>query len=460
MSLKQGVLTVMSLMIGSGIFSTANAIHQATGSPLVALGIFLLTGLFSLTGALCYAELGTMIPGSGGEAQYLKRGIGSWAAALFDWTSIVIMKPGGLAVFSLPFASHMLSALAYIKQFKFFEDEDVMYKVETGIALGMIWFVTFAACASVKRCDQIVSVLTYSKLVALGAIILLGFINAFREPMIFMNNFQGAMSTKVQNFSFLKFSQSLYEGLFSFDGWNNLNIVAGSLSNPKRNLPLAIWISVCVVLALYLFTMLGYYAVLDDTTFMNTVVLAIDFGFRIFGKPGAIIFAILVCLSVFAAALSGMTTSSEIIILSAKNCYFPSFLGNINKKTGTAVYAYLSQGVIASLFLLIPRIISKGAFKMLIDVYTLPTWLFYGACVVVLVMMRFREPKVERPYKVWPTTPVMFLIACIWLVAVAFYGDWKLPTVAFSLVLGGVPIYMMRRAGMKVAARKSAIEYN
>ena len=191
MSLKQGVLTVMSLMIGSGIFSNSNLIHSKVHSPLLALGIFLLTGGLSLTGALCYAELGTMIPGSGGEAMYLARGIGPWAASLFDWTSIMIMKPGSLAVFSLPFAGHILSAFIVLKEKNFSSKmlaslpED-LYNVETMIALGMIWVVTLAACASVKRCDQIVGYLTYSKLVALASIVVVGIVNAFRKPLIFL----------------------------------------------------------------------------------------------------------------------------------------------------------------------------------------------------------------------------------------------------------------------------------
>lgn len=474
MSLKQGILTVMSLMIGSGIFSNSNSIHASVQSPLLALGIFLLTGVLSLTGALCYAELGTMIPGSGGESQYLARGFGSWAASFFDWTSIMIMKPGSLAVFSLPFASHLINAIRLIREMAnsyFFKKQEnflesaakqvspMLYNIETMVAVGMIWIVTLSACASVKRCDQIVGVLTYSKLVALASIVIIGFVNSFRRPLTFLNNFEGAASTKLQDFSLLTFSLALYDGLWSFDGWNNLNIVAGNLSNPKRNLPMAIWISVCVVLGMYLAAMLGYYAVLDSEQFANTKTLAITFGFVMFGKAGAVVFALLVCASVFAAALSGMTTSSEIIVLSAKNRFFPSFLGTTNKNTGTAVNAYLSQGIIASFFLIIPRFINEEAFRTLIDVYTLPTWLFYGSSVIVLILMRFREPKIERPYKVWPTTPLLFLIACVWLIVVAYISNWVLPSVAFALVLGGIPIYMMRRSAMKMATGKQ-VQYN
>jgi amino acid transporter len=451
MSLKQGVLTVMSLMIGSGIFSNANKIQAKVKSSILSLGLFLLTGLLSLTGALCYAELGTMIPGSGGEAQYLGRGIGAWAAALFDWTSIILMKPGSLPVFALVFAEHLRKAIECVRESPLFPLKSSNDNFDTAFAAVIIWFITFAAMASVKRCDQIVSVLTYSKIIGLASVVIIGFINFFREPVILGTNLKGEASQKFGNFNLLDFSYALYDGLWAFDGWNNLNIVAGNLENPKRNLPLAIWISVSVVLAMYLAAMLGYYAVLDKNGFRDTEALAVDFGRIMFGKFGSVMFALIVCASVFAAALSGMTTSSEIITLSAKRRFFPKFLERINSSTGTAVNAYLSQGILATFFLIIPRFFGNSTFEFLVDTYMLPTWLFYGMCVVILLMMRFTEPKLERPYKVWPTTPLMFLVAAAWLIVVAFIKDWRVPTIAFTLVLLGLPMYFMRRGPMTQA---------
>ena len=451
MSLKQGILTVMSLMIGSGIFSNANKIQQKVHSSLLSLALFLLTGLLSLTGALCYAELGTMIPGSGGEAQYLRRGIGVWAASLFDWTSIILMKPGSLPVFALAFSGHLRTAIECVKGSGLFLAKDSNDNFETAVAAAVIWFITFAAMASVKRCDQIVNVLTYSKIVGLSSIVLIGFVNFFRRPVILATNFEGAASHRLDNFSLLGFSKALYDGLWAFDGWNNLNIVAGNLDNPKRNLPIAIWTSVLVVLGMYLAAMFGYYAVIDRDIFMKTEALAVEFGRIMFGKVGSVIFALIVCASVFAAALSGMTTSSEIITLSARRRFFPKFLEKTNKTTGTAINAYLSQGILATAFLVVPRFISNSAFDFLVDTYMLPTWLFYAMCVIVLIMLRFTEPKLERPYKVWPTTPLLFLIAAGWLIIVAFIENWMIPTIAFSLVLIGLPIYFMRRKPMEQA---------
>jgi amino acid transporter len=444
MSLRQGIITVMSLMIGSGIFSNSNEIQRRVGgSPALALGMWFLTGLLSLMGALCYAELGTMIPGSGGEAAYLLKA-GRWASSLFDWTSIVIMKPGSLAAISLPFASHLLEAIRRPLGRPVLLSVMADYHLETIAAILMIWIVTLASSVSLRACERVVGVLTYSKLVGLASICLIGLVYFFQHPTVFGNHFRGALSTKLANFSLLKFSAGLNDGLWAFDGWNNLNIVAGELARPSRNLPLAIWISVSVVLGLYMLTMLAYYAVVDDIQFASTSTVAVQFGANTLGKFGAVAMAIMVCLSVFAAALSGMYTSSEIVVLSAKRRFFPRFLERLSPM-GTAIPAYLLQGGLATLYVLIPRMISSHAFNSLIMTYTMPTWFFYGACVLLLLVLRYREPRTARPYRVWYSTPVLFLVACLWLIVTTAIDDYVTVSVAFSLVFIGLPIYFWRR---------------
>ena len=118
--LKGGVVMIVSLMIGSGIFTFPGEIHKYANSTGLAMCIWLISGMLALTGALCYAELGTMIPGSGGEAQYLTRGLGPLFTYLFDWTSILILKPGTVALmfrsFSL-YAIHLIKALTLSSHF-------------------------------------------------------------------------------------------------------------------------------------------------------------------------------------------------------------------------------------------------------------------------------------------------------------------------------------------------------
>lgn len=457
--LKGGVTMIISLMIGSGIFSFAGEIHKYVNSTGWALCIWLVSGMLALTGALCYAELGTMIPGSGGEAQYLTRGFGPLSTYIFDWTSILILKPGTVAVMLIAFSRYAIELIQVFDNSKMWGN---VFWVR-GLACAGCFAVTALSAYSHVWSNVILDALTWCKVSALGMIIGGGAIFCiFKDVSIFTKNVLTApfsesvpatdSSTKIV--TLLAFASSLVKalcsGLWGFEGWNNLNIVAGDLKNPKRNLPLAIWISVGAVLGLYLMTLLAYYCAIPAVEFMESKTVGLTFGKAVvgglFGEKwawiGAVIFALAIMGSTFSAALSSMLTSSEIIVLSANSGNIPAQFGVIDKKTGTAFNAYVLQGVI-SIFL---------AFAFaddLLVMYTFPTWIFYLLCALVLLRLRFTSPELERPYRVWITTPVLFSISCVMFMGFLFYDSWKHVAISLVIMALGVPVYFWYRKSQK-----------
>ena len=138
--------------------------------------------------------------------------------------------------------------------------------------------------------------------------------------------------------------------------------------------------------------------------------------------------------STFSAALSSMLTSSEIIVLSAENGNIPAQFGVIDNKTGTAFNAYALQGIISIL------LASAFADDLLI-MYTFPTWIFYFLCAIVLLRMRFTDSELERPYRVWITTPILFAISCIMFMGFLFYNSWGNVAISLLIMAAGVPVY-------------------
>lgn len=450
--LKGGVVMIVSLMIGSGIFTFPGEIHKYANSTGLAMCIWLISGMLALTGALCYAELGTMIPGSGGEAQYLTRGLGPLFTYLFDWTSILILKPGTVALmlrsFSL-YAIHLIKALTLSSHFD--DKATLEMYVKTLSCIGCV-AVTALSAYSHRWSNRILDVLTWSKVIALGLIIGGGFLFvALSDSSIFSQNvLQSPFSpTDVDAAApdTMKFMGQLVvalcAGLWGFEGWNNLNIVSGDLKNPKRNLPLSIWISVGLVLGLYMATLLGYYCVIRAKVFMNDDAVGLIFGKTVvralisenYDWIGSVVLSIAIMGSTFSAALSSMVTSTEIIVLSANNGNIPSLFSVIDPKTKTAFNAYVLQGVLS---VLLAMVFSDG----LIILYTFPTWIFYTFCAIVLVKMRFTEPDLERPYRVWITTPILFLLACATLIISLTFEKIYQVLVCFAVILLGVPFYI------------------
>jgi len=433
LGLFDGISTIIGLMVGSGIFSSSAEIQKVVGSPGMALLLWLMTGLLSLTGALCYAELGTLIPGSGGEAQYLQKAFGSWATFVFNWTSILLLKPGTVAVMTVAMAKYMVMLGCILGGW----DKPggrMEYWLVKCIALGACALVTLSASLSTRASLRIQAVMTYGKVLALAFVILSSLAHlAFVDHTAFTANMSAPFAGT--NWALSTYSPALTHGLFSFDGWNNLNIIAGDLADPGRTLPLAIWISMAAVIVLYLLTILAYYAVLPMSVIASSSTIGVDFGARVAGLLGSLLMAFFVVNSTFGSALSSMATSSEIVILAADNGHLPRLFGRIHSRLGTALNAYLMQGVISGLF------VFSTDFDDLVNIYTLPTWIFYGACVVVLLMMRVGEPHAPRPYRVWLSTPILFLAACLFLLSTSLLTQPWIFAASTGVVLLAIPIY-------------------
>lgn len=459
--LKGGVTMIISLMIGSGIFTFAGEVHQHVNSSGFALCIWLISGILALTGALCYAELGTMIPGSGGEAQYLTRGFGPLSTYIFDWTSILILKPGTVAVMLIAFSKYTVKLIqVFAPTWMQFEEPWIR-----GIACVGCFAVTALSSCSHKWSNFILDALTWCKVAALGMIIGGGTLfYAFVDSKIFSQNVLNApfaetvpRTNPLTFFVFISgMVKALCSGLWGFEGWNNLNIVAGDLKNPKRNLPLAIWISVGTVLGLYLATLLAYYCAIPATDFMNCETVGLLFGQNVtkglFGEywswVGGVIFALAIMGSTFSAALSSMLTSSEIIVLSANSGNIPAPFGVIDSRTKTAVNAYTLQGIIS--------IVLAALFAdNLLPMYTFPTWIFYLACALILIKLRFTAPDLERPYRVWFSTPVLFSVSCVLFMGFLFNGYWGNVLVSIIIMTLGVPVYFWYRKGQNVMESKN-----
>lgn len=453
--LKGGVMMIVSLMIGSGIFTFAGEIHGYVNCTGVALLIWFAAGMLALTGALCYAELGTMIPGSGGEAQYLTKGFGPLSTYLFDWASIFILKPGTVALMLRSFSQYAIELVKVLTASSQFNDKEVFEAWVKGLACFGCIAVTLLSAYSHRWSNRILDTLTWSKVAALGMIIGGGFIfcvasdsTIFRQNVLTAPFAQTAPTPATDKFDFgglvSKLVMALCAGLWGFEGWNNLNIVSGDLKNPKRNLPLAIWISVGSVLALYLATLLAYYCVIPAEEFMKSTTVGLVFGKSVvralisekWDWIGAALLAAAIMGSTFSAALSSMMTSSEIIVLSAKSGNISPVFGIMDDTTGTAFNAYIMQGVLS---VLLTVVFSDS----LITLYTFPTWIFYTLCAIVLIKLRITSPKLERPYRVLITTPILFLIACFMLIVSLAYEKFVQVAVSLLVIAAGIPVYYL-----------------
>lgn len=365
-------------------------------------------------------------------------------AFLFDWTSIILLKPGTNAIFSVAFGEFFIRLVYESRLSEFFKDPETYPKNEEDLFKGHEWnvkLIAIAACllstiivsVSVKWSDRFQTGFTFAKIAALLTVIIGGFYQMCADSILIKESLGKPFEkTEKDVGGYLK---AIDHGLWAYEGWNNLNIVSGDLINPSRNLPLSIYIAVGSVVVLYLFTILGYFAVIPQPIIKSSKTIAMDFGRSLFGRAGGIIMPLFVVGSVFGSTQSNMISTVCVVTAAAEQGHMPKFFLRKSNFFGTYIYSLLFQTLISCSFILI------GSFDWLVFLYTFPQWFFYGACIVALLKLRRTDPDLERPYRVWITTPIIFFCSCGFLIGLSFYDQPIISSAAMLLILAGAPVW-------------------
>ncbi|CCM02379.1 uncharacterized protein FIBRA_04474 [Fibroporia radiculosa] len=401
-----GVALIMGLQIGSGIFSSPGVVVANTQSVGASLVVWLAAGLLAWTGASSFAELGASIPVNGGAQAYLQYSYGPLVSYLFAWTAISALKPGGNAVISLIFAEYMNRLFWHSTRAEVSPDDIPQWAVKL-TAIAAVLVVSIICVATPTLGPRAAVVFTTVKIVALLSITILGIIQLARghSSVSFTGPLFSGSSTSPSQYAL-----ALYSGLWAFDGWDQANYVGGEMKNAEKNIPRAIHFSMSLVTVLFLLANLAYFVVLDKATVGRSNTVALDFGRALFGPVGGIIFALMVAISCFGALNGSSFTTARLIFVAGREGYLPAFFGQMNKKLKTPLNAMCLQALLTIAFIVI-----GGGFRSLINFAVVASWAFYFLTVLGLVILRVKEPMLERPYKTWITTPLIFCAVCIFL---------------------------------------------
>jgi len=430
--LMDGIALVVGLQVGSGIFSSPGIVVANTQSVGASLVVWTVSGILAWTGASSFAELGSMIPLNGGAQAYLAYAYNPLVSYLFTWTAITALQPGGNAIIALIFGEYINRLIYHATSSDGSPDAIPVWAIKLTACAAVI-IVSLLCVASPKLGTRASVVFTVVKLTSLIAIAVIGVVQIARgraTASLTESVFSGT-STNPSSYAL-----ALYSGLWAFAGWDQTNYVGGEMKNPEKNIPRVIHSSMAVVMFLFITVNGSYFALLDKSIVERSNTVALDFGRAVFGPIGGVVFACMVAFSCFGALNGSFFTSARLIYVAGRERFLPAMFGRLHPTLKTPINAMGLQASITIVYIII-----GGGFRSLINFYSVASWLFYFLTVMGLVVLRFKEPNLERPYKTYITTPLIFSAVALFLLSMPIFAAPLEALAALGFISAGVPLY-------------------
>ncbi len=428
MRLRSATALVIANMIGAGIFTTTGFQAADLRHPLIIFVLWVIGGTLALLGALCYAELGAMMPKAGAEYVYLRETYGPAFGFMSAFVSLI-------AGFSAPIAAATKSFVIYVSHFFPFLAEDPtlggVVSVVDLIAVGLVWLLVAIHVRAVRSGTGFNDFMTVFKVAGIAAIILAAASIGRGDALNLVTvspSFQELSSTD----TLAAMGTSLIFVMFCFAGWNAAAYVASEMENPQRDLPRALLLGTTTVLLLYLGLNAVYFYGADVDELAGQVEVGLVASRTLFGPSGVSMVTVVLCASILASASAMTLVGPRVYYALGKD--FPAFAFlSRTRSTGAPAIALIIQGVVTSVIILSGRVDQIQQFSG----FTLS--LFASLAVSCVIVLRVRSPELERPFKAWgyPVSPILFLAVSGWMMFWAFRGRPVESTLSLLTVLVG-----------------------
>ncbi|HBN36779.1 MAG TPA: amino acid permease [Lactobacillus johnsonii] len=421
-SFGQALATVVGTVIGGGVFFKIGSISHETGTPSLTLFVWILAGIVSIASGLTVSEIAAALPVTGGSIKYIEYTYGKVWGFLFGWAQMLVYFPANIAALSVIFGQQFVVLF------------NLPAKYATLIALLLAIFLMSLNFISTKFSTRMQSVMTILKAIPIVLIVLFGLFNSNKVSITLLPLSAG------HNVSFWTgLSGGLLAALFAYDGWINVTNLAGEIEKPEKNLSRAIIVGLSAITLIYV---LVNYAFLTAIPFkeivgnQNTAYLA---SLKLFGSLGGKLVTIEILISVYGAINGFMLTGMRIPYTLAQNKMLPfsDKISRTNVNTGVPTLSALIILVVSLIMILL------GTFDLLTNMLVFVMWTFTTLISIAVVILRYREPKLERPYVVpwYPIIPIISIGGGLFIVISTVINEFWLSITGIGLTLLGLPIY-------------------
>ena len=414
--LIDAIVLIIGIVVGAGIFRAPSVVASNTSSEYWFLGVWILGGIISIIGALCYSELSSTFPNAGGDYHFLKLAFGKRFSFLFAWARITVTQTGSIAILAY-IAGDYLSQLFPIGAFS-----------STYYALIIIILISLFNILGIQFGTGIQKFLISLQFIGIFVIVVTGLLT---EPSTSLSISES--HTHFTPSSTASISLALIFVLLTFGGWNEAAYISSELKSGSKKMTFVLVASIVVITSIYLLINISFLRVLGLEGIANSEAVGVDMMSATLGERGVVLIGLLVVLSALTSLNTTVFTGARSNYALGKDFQTLSFLGRWNGSKSAPINSLILQGVIA-IILVIFGAFTRNGFESMVD-FTAPVfWFFFLFTGISLFILRKKYPNVQRPFKVplYPFTPMLFVAFCGYMLysSLSYTGIGSLVSVA------------------------------
>ncbi len=439
---------MVGIVVGVSIFEVPPLVFNNVASAWQGLAVWIAVGLLALVGALCYAELATTWPRSGGDYVYLSRAYGPLAGFLFGWANLAGILTGSIGAMVFVFGDYAARLW------------NTAPGSEAWFAMAAVVGLTLLNLMGVVVGKQTQNLLTASKVLGIGGILVAGFLGTGSDtpPEVADTGIRGP-----------GLGLAMILVLYAYGGWNDTAFVAAEVRDPRRNLPRSLILGTIAITAMYLLINLAYLRGLGFAGLRESSAPAADVLQARWGEWGARGMSVLVMISALGAANGLILTGARVHASMGADFAVFAWLSRWHPRLKTPIGSLLAQAIVTLTMIAligtpqgrgsIDTLLQKsglqplpwsdygGGFGTLVAATAPLFWAFFLLTGLALISLRDQHPHRPRPFSVpfYPFLPFLFCLACTWMLHSSLtYAAW-LTTLALVPMLPAPLVYLLSR---------------
>ena len=415
---------IVGIVVGVGIFKTPALVAANVGSEISFLIVWLLGGLISLMGALCYGELATAYPDAGGEYHYLTRSFGKEIALLFAWARLSVMQTGSIALLAFVFGDYCSQLVPLGNH------ASAIYAALAVIPLTLI------NAMGIQLSKWLQNWLTAAKLLGLLFVFFTGLaVTSSATPTVSStSNPEGS------------YGLAMIFVLLTFGGWSEAAYLSAEIQDVQRNMVRVLVGSIGAIALIFLLVNFAYLKGLGLNAIANSEAVAADLMLQVLGESGAQFISLLIAVSALGAIQGTILTGARTNYALGQDWKLFSWLGRWDERTQTPLNALLIQGAI-TLALILLGTLTRSGFATMVE-FTAPVfWFFLFLTTLSIFVLRSLEPEVPRSFRVpfYPLTPLLFCVTCVYMLQASLTYTGIGALVGVLVLLSGIPLLLVAR---------------